>query len=34
VDAGLRSAETLQIEQGKMLSRYGVALGEQWAAKL
>ena len=31
VDAGLRAAESLQMEQGQSLVQYGVALGDRWA---
>lgn len=31
IDAGLASAEALQLEEGRGLVRYGVALGERWA---
>jgi 2-polyprenyl-6-methoxyphenol hydroxylase-like FAD-dependent oxidoreductase len=31
VDAGLKAAESLQMEQGQRLVQYGVALGNRWA---
>jgi 2-polyprenyl-6-methoxyphenol hydroxylase-like FAD-dependent oxidoreductase len=31
VDAGLKAAESLQMEQGQSLVQYGVALGNRWA---
>jgi 2-polyprenyl-6-methoxyphenol hydroxylase-like FAD-dependent oxidoreductase len=31
VDAGLKAAEILQMEQGQSLVRYGVELGKRWA---
>jgi 2-polyprenyl-6-methoxyphenol hydroxylase-like FAD-dependent oxidoreductase len=31
VDAGLRAAESLQMERGQSLVQYGVALGNRWA---
>jgi 2-polyprenyl-6-methoxyphenol hydroxylase-like FAD-dependent oxidoreductase len=31
VDAGLKAAESLQMEQGQSLVQYGVALGDRWA---
>jgi 2-polyprenyl-6-methoxyphenol hydroxylase-like FAD-dependent oxidoreductase len=33
VDGGLRSFEEMQLEYGRDLTRYGVALGQRWAAK-
>ncbi|MEM8951925.1 MAG: FAD-dependent monooxygenase [Pseudomonadota bacterium] len=33
VDAGLKSFETMQLDYGRDLVRYGVALGQRWAAK-
>ena len=33
VDAGLRSFEDTQLEYGRDLVRYGVALGQRWASK-
>ena len=31
VDAGLKAAEILQMEQGQSLVRYGIELGNRWA---
>jgi 2-polyprenyl-6-methoxyphenol hydroxylase-like FAD-dependent oxidoreductase len=31
VDAGLKAAESLQMERGQSLVQYGVALGNRWA---
>ena len=33
VDAGLGSFEKMQLEYGRDLVRYGVALGQRWAAR-
>ena len=33
VDAGLSSFENMQLEYGRDLTNYGVALGNRWAAK-
>jgi hypothetical protein len=33
VDAGLRSFEDTQLEYGRDLVGYGVALGQRWASK-
>jgi len=33
VDAGLKAAESLQMEQGQSLVQYGVALGNRWPTK-
>ncbi|MFY9828022.1 MAG: hypothetical protein WAK69_05310 [Rhodoplanes sp.] len=33
VDAGLASFEEMQLEYGPHLVRYGIALGQRWAAK-
>ena len=31
VDAGLKAAESLQLDYGNDLTRYGIALGDRWA---
>src|SRR5271169_3019126 len=32
VDAGLQAAESLQLDYGNELTRYGIALGDRWAS--
>jgi 2-polyprenyl-6-methoxyphenol hydroxylase-like FAD-dependent oxidoreductase len=32
VDAGLKAAESLQLDYGNELTRYGITLGDRWAS--